>query len=184
MVATFLFVHGYYVTTAFFGAVWRSRKPWLYPAIAAVLFVIHTRVIFARAGSEFTPEGKAIELPFAMVGACIVFGCSFAGGCVLKKWLSAGASSNSYQSATGVTLLVFALANTAHFLRPAGYDDSFRPYGLPFTFYREGGFIGHSFVWQDGRFIWPGVIADAAVLAAMVVLLGMAWQRINSDRAP
>jgi hypothetical protein len=181
IVAVVLFIHGYYVTTGLFGIVWRSRKSWVYPAIAAVLLVIHTRILFARAGSDFTPETRAMELPFAMVGACIAFGCSFVGSRVLKKWLSANATANPYLSAAGLALLVFALANTAHFLRPSDYDNSFRPYGLPFTFYRDGGFVGHSFVWQDGRFIWHGVIANAALLMATVVLLGTGWQRIKSS---
>ena len=67
IVAVVLFVHGYYVTTALFGVVWRSRKSWVYPAIAAVLLVIHTRILFSRAGSDFTPEARAMELPFAML---------------------------------------------------------------------------------------------------------------------
>jgi len=72
--------------------------------------------------------------------------------------------------------------NVAHFLRPAGLNDDFRPYGIPFTFYRDGGFIGNSFVWQAGRFIWGGLLADVAFLAVTIVLLGMAWQRVTSDR--
>jgi|SRR6185437_15878173 len=181
IVAVVLFVHGYYVTTALAGVVWRSRRWWLYPAIAAALLVIHTRFIFLRGGTELTPEARATELPFALVGACIVFVCSFAGGRLLEKWLKAGASTNRYLSATGITLLVFGLMNVAHFVRPAGYDDSFRPYGIPFTFYREGGFVGN-YVWHAGRFIWGGLIADAAFVAVAIVLLGMAWQRISSDR--
>jgi len=35
-VGVVLFMHGYYVTTAFFGVVWRSAKWWLYPAISRV----------------------------------------------------------------------------------------------------------------------------------------------------
>src|SRR6185437_10525403 len=54
IVASILFVHGYYVTTALAGVVWRSRRWWLYPAIAAALLVIHTRFIFLRGGTELT----------------------------------------------------------------------------------------------------------------------------------
>jgi hypothetical protein len=181
IVAVILFMHGYYVTTALFGVVWRSRKSWLYPAIAAALLVLHTRLIFWRAGSDFTRETRAMELPFAVMGACIVFACSFAGGRVLDKWLTKDAIANTYLAATGITLLVFTLANTAHWMRCC-LTDSFRPIGLPFTFYRDGGFVG-KYVWQGGRFTWSGVAADAALIAAIVVLLGTAWKKVNSHRA-
>jgi hypothetical protein len=161
---------------------WRSRKSWLYPAIAAALLIVHTRLSFWHAGTDFTPEARALELPFAVAGAGIVFLCSFSGGRLLEKWLRAGASTSPYLAASGITLLVFALANTAHFLRPAGYSNAFRPEGLPFTFYREGGFVG-KYVWHGGQLIWSGIAADAALIAATVVLLGMAWQRVSSHRA-
>ncbi len=182
LVAFMLFVSGYYVTTAVCGVVWRSQKPWLYPAIAAALLVIHTRIFLTGVDPPFTPATRAHWLPFAVIGACIVFGCSFAGGRALKGWLNAGAPPNPYLSATGITLLVFALANTANWMRCCS-GNSFRPLGLPFTFYREGGFVGTNWVWQSGQFVWLGLIADALLLAATILLLGKAWQRIHSPRA-
>jgi hypothetical protein len=181
LVASMLFVSGYYVTTALFGVLWRSQKPWLYPAIAAALLVIHARLFLLAMEPPFTPEVRAHELPFTTIGACIVFGCSFAGGRVLEAWLRVGATQNPYLSATGITLLVFALANTAYWI--VRCCDSFRPLGLPFTFYREGGFIGTNWVWQGGRFVWLGVIADVLLIAATILLLGKAWQRFSSVRA-
>lgn len=183
IVAVVLFMHGYYATTALAGVVFRSRRWWLYPAIAAALLVIHTCLIFLHGDTDLTPEMRAAELPFVLIGACIVFACSLAGGRVLERWVRERASTTPYLSATGITLLVFGFMNAAHFLRPAGYDDSFRPYGIPFIFYRDGGFVGNGYVWQGGRWIWSGVVADAAFVAVSIVLLGMAWQRIAADRA-
>jgi len=182
VVGVVLFMHGYYLTTAFFGVVWRSAKLWLYPAITTALFVIHSHIVFVRGKNDFTPEARAMESPFVLCGACIVFACAFAGSRVLNKWVQASARTNPYLSATGITLLLFLLANVAHFLRPAAYDNSFRAYGLPFHFYREGGFVD-GWVWRRGGFIWHGIIADTALVAGIVVLLGKAWQRINTARA-
>ena len=182
IVGVALFLHGYYLTTAFFGVFWRSTKSWLYGAITAALFVFHSHIAFLHGKQDFTPEARAMESPFLLCGACIVFGCAFAGNRVLNRWRQASGSSTPYASATAITLLVFALTNIAHFLRPATYNDSFRLYGLPFTFYREGGFA-KEWVWSPGTFIWHGVLADAALLAGIVVLLAKAWQRVDAARA-
>lgn len=141
VVATILFVHGYYVTTAFFGVVWRSAKAWVYPTITSALFIFHTHIVFMRAGADFTPEARAMELPFALGGSGIVFSSALTGNCVLRKWINPDSNSNAYPSALGLTLLVFTLANVAHFLRPVVGSRAFRLYGLPFTFYRDGGFV-------------------------------------------
>ena len=85
-VSAVLFLHGYYLTTALFGVVWRSQKPWRYPAIAATLFVIHTSFVFLRLKPDLSSSGRAAELPFVAGGACIVFGCATAGNWILRKW--------------------------------------------------------------------------------------------------
>lgn len=74
---------GYLLTTAIFGLVWRSRRLWLYPAIAAALFITHVQ-FFA---TGWTPSTK---LPVQVAGACIVFACTLVGGWFLRKWLQAG----------------------------------------------------------------------------------------------
>ena len=89
-------------------------------------------------GPDFTRDGRAMELPFALGGAGIVFLCAFAGSRILNKWTNARSEPNAYLNALGVIILVFVLANAAHFLRPIMGDAAFRAYGLPFTFYREG----------------------------------------------
>ncbi len=180
-VAVILFLHGYYVTTAFFGVIWRSTKTWMYPTITPLLFVIHTHIVFMRMGPDFTPEGRGMELPFVLGGAGIVFLCAFAGSPILNKWTNARAEPNAYLNALGVTILVFMLANTAHFLRPVVGDSAFRVYGLPFTFYRDGGFV-KQWVWKPGVFVWSGAAADIAVTAATVFLLGRTWFAARSER--
>jgi hypothetical protein len=181
IVATVLFTNGYYVTTAFFGVVWRSAKRWLYPAITAALFMVHAHIVFLRGKPDFTPEARAMELPFLLGGVCIVFACAFAGGRVLNKWVEAGTSMNAYLSATGITLLVFLLANIAHFLRPVVGDSAFRPDGVPFTFYREGSFVD-GWVWHGAEFLWHGMVADAALATGTIVLLGKAWVEATRSR--
>jgi len=180
-VGVVLFMHGYYFTTAFFGVIWRKAKWWFYPAITAALFVVHAHIVFLRGKHDFTPEASAIELPFLVGGACLVSACSFAGERVLSRWLRTGASTNPYVSATVATLFLFALANTAHFLRVT-YSDAFRPDGIPFSFYRKGGF-SDGYVWHSGKFLWHGVIADAVLLAGIAALLAKAWQWFAAARA-
>ncbi len=91
-VGAILFLHGYYLTTALAGVVWRSRKLWLYPMIAATLFVIHTHIVFFRLKPDLSSSGRAAELPFLIGGACIAFLCAFAGNVVLRKWSQTGSS--------------------------------------------------------------------------------------------
>ena len=81
-----LFLHGYYLTRVFFGVIWRSHTPWIYPALAATLFVAHMHFAFVRLKSDMSPMGRAIELPFLAGGACIVFACAFAGNWRLRWW--------------------------------------------------------------------------------------------------
>jgi hypothetical protein len=184
VVATFLFLHGYYVTTAFFGVVWRSAEAWVYSTITSALFILHTHIVFMRIGADFTPQARAMELPFALGGASIAFSCALAGSWVLSKWLDPNSNRNAYAfgsaypSALGLTLLVFALTNTANFLRPVVGSSAFRLYGLPFTFYREGGFV-KDWVWRPGELVWRGMVADIAVFAAVVLLLGRALQTVR-----
>jgi hypothetical protein len=179
VVAVFLFLHGYYVTTAFFGVVWRSTKAWAYSTITSALFVFHTHLIFMHAGTDFTPEARAMELPFALGGKSIVFSSAFAGNCVLKKWRGPDSNSNAYLSAVCLTLLVFTLINVAHFLRPVVGSGAFELYGLPFTFYRSGGFV-KEWVWQPRGLVWRGMVADLAIVAAVVWLFGKALKTVRA----
>jgi hypothetical protein len=89
-VGAVLFMHGYYLTTALFGVVWRSQRSWVYPAIAATLFVIHTHIVYLRLEPDISSLGKATEAPFVVGGACIVFACASAGNWCLRKWGQVG----------------------------------------------------------------------------------------------
>jgi hypothetical protein len=180
-VGVVLFMHGYYLTTAFFGVIWRKAAWWFYPVITAALFVAHAHIVFLRGKHDFTPETRAIEIPFLVGGACLVSTCSFAGERVLSRWLRTGASTNPYMSATVITLFLFALANTAHFMRVT-YSNAFRADGIPFSFYCEGGF-SDGYVWHSGRLLWHGVIADSVLMVGVAVLLGKAWQWFAPARA-
>jgi hypothetical protein len=91
-VPVILFLHWYYITRAFFGVVWRSQTPWLYPAIAAALFVAHMYVALARAKSDLSSFAQAMEPPFLAGGACIVFACAFGGNWLLRKWTRTASS--------------------------------------------------------------------------------------------
>ena len=176
-----LFAYGYYITTAIFGVLWRSPKLWVYPAITTALFALHTHIIFLLNKRDFTQETRAMELPFIAGGAFIVFVCSFLGNEALKRWSRVRPKSNPYLSAMGITLLVFLFLNAANYFRPIVGSSSFRPYGLPFTFYREGGYVSE-WVWRNGVLVWRGLLADIAVIAAVIVLFGYVAQRIQIAR--
>jgi len=181
VVAFLLFVCGYYVTTAIFGVLWRGPNPWVYPAITVSLFAIHMHIIFLLGKPDITKEASAMEIPFVGGGAFVVFACSRIGNEALKRWSSVRPSANPYLSAVGLTLLFFLLLNTANFLRPIIGDSSFRPFGLPFTFYREGGFV-REWVWHEGVFVWRGLIADIAIVAAIILAAGNVSKRIQLAR--
>ena len=85
-VGAILLLHGYYVTTALAGVVWRGQRLWLYPTIAATLFVIHTHIVFFRLKPDLSSSGQATELPFLAGGASIVFACALGGNWLLRKW--------------------------------------------------------------------------------------------------
>ena len=85
-VGAILFLHGYYLTTALAGVVWRSQKLWLYPGITATLFVIHTHIIFFRLMPDLSSSGRAAELPFLAGGVCIVLACTLGGNWLLRVW--------------------------------------------------------------------------------------------------
>ena len=92
-----LFLHGYYFTRVLAGVLLRSGKRWLYPAIAATLFVIHTYVIFVRLKPDMSALGKAVEAPFLAGGACVAFACAFAVNWLFRKWTKTGSNGPELQ---------------------------------------------------------------------------------------
>lgn len=84
LVSAFVFMlgSGYLLTTGIFGVLWRSTNPWVYPAIAAALFVAHVQ-FFATGWDPST------KVPVQAGGACIVFGCTFLGTWCLRRFAQA-----------------------------------------------------------------------------------------------
>jgi hypothetical protein len=76
----------------------------------------------------------------------------------------------------GISLLLSAcapgIANSFHFSRPADCADCFRPDGIPFTFFHEGGYAG------GAGFVWKGVIADSLVILVLGIVLGWVWNKL------
>jgi len=85
-VGVILFLNGYYLTKALFGLVWKGQESWLYPGIAATLFVIHMYLFYVRAKPDISGLPRVI-LPFQVGGACIVFVCTLFSGWLLRKWI-------------------------------------------------------------------------------------------------
>jgi hypothetical protein len=89
-----------------------------------------------------------------------------------RRW----GASQRYAIVFAATGLIFVIANTVHFLRPVTCYDCFSPYGLPFTFYRDGGFAG------GGGLVLRGLVADAVTVLVIAALLGGFWQRFAARR--
>jgi hypothetical protein len=81
-----------------------------------------------------------------------------------------------YGIALAATCLVFVVANTVHFVRRVTCYDCFFPYGVPFTFYRDGGYAG------GGGLVLRGLAADAVTVIVFTVLLGALWQWFAAKR--
>ena len=82
VIITVLFSTGYLLATAIFGVVWRSQRLWLYPTVAAVLFLAPVQWYFIEAGPGPTLERWSFQLG----GMCIVFIVTSVGNLVLRRW--------------------------------------------------------------------------------------------------
>ncbi len=67
---------------------------------------------------------------------------------------------------------ILLLINIANCLRPVWCADCFFPYGLPFTFFTDGGFAG------GGGFVWLGLVGDAALVPAFATVCTLLWNQI------
>ena len=97
-VGLLLFLHGYYLTVGILGVVWRNRRAWSYPGIAAALFVAHMHVAISRSKSDLTLVARTAEIPFLLGGASIVFLCTCVGNWCLRKWSTRGSKSGEGRS--------------------------------------------------------------------------------------
>jgi len=80
------FTTGYFLSTIVVRAIWRGRALWPYPAIATTLFFIHFEIMNTGVGGAFEPRDR---LRIRVVGAGIVFACTFLGTLALRRWTSA-----------------------------------------------------------------------------------------------
>lgn len=80
-VGVFLFYHGYYLTMAFAGLFYRSDGNVHYPIVAAMLFLVHTNLVYLNLGGNPAPVSCLIS------GSSLVFLCALLGNRLLKKWL-------------------------------------------------------------------------------------------------
>jgi hypothetical protein len=65
--------------------------------------------------------------------------------------------------------LTFVVINIIHSQRSAWCDDCFRPHGIPFTLYHEGGYAGGAAI------VWTGLVADALIVLGTAWLVGRLW---------
>jgi hypothetical protein len=81
-----LFLNGYYLTRALAGVAWKSRLPWLYPLLAAGIFLVHVSFVISHSRGDFTPFARATAIPFLAGGTCIVYVCALGGNWLMRKW--------------------------------------------------------------------------------------------------
>ena len=85
-----LLLNGYYLTRALAGVAWRSRSRWLYPALAAAIFLVHVSIIVSYSKGDFTPFARAKAIPFLAGGAGIVSVCALGGDWLMRRWGQGG----------------------------------------------------------------------------------------------
>jgi hypothetical protein len=125
--------------------------------------------------------GMLLSQKFVNVQTAYIF-FPVAVGCNAMLWVTCSAAwqmlrhdrlwsaSRRYGVAFAATSLTFMIANTAHFLRPVTCFDCFFPYGLPFTFYRDGGYAG------GAGLVGRGLVADVLTVIVSAMILGGTWQ--------
>jgi hypothetical protein len=86
VVPLILFFNGYYLTRALAGVPWRSRSRWLYPLVAAVIFLVHVSIVVSFAKGDFTPFARSTAIPFLAGGTCVVFVCALGGNRLMRRW--------------------------------------------------------------------------------------------------
>ena len=72
---------GYVVTTGLVAAWWRTLGYWFYPAMSALLYVIHSQFFFWSSGGLNWRERWLIS----SFGACLAFSCAWIGNAVMKR---------------------------------------------------------------------------------------------------
>src|ERR1700722_18063296 len=146
--------------------------------VLALIFVL-LRVTLTKVGWHFPPaywpwlhrifrvwwlsECSVIILALIAVGVVAIEVAGKIGGDTTRRrfqWCVIAAAS------------ILVAVNIANFLRPAWCSDCFFPYGLPFTFFTDGGFAG------GGGFVWHGLVGDVALIPAAATLFTLLWNQI------
>lgn len=71
---------------------------------------------------------------------------------------------------------LFAVANLFNLSRTVTCFDCHFPYGVPFTFFQEGGFAG------DAGFVWSGMAADGLVVLVCGIAVAAVWKWVSANR--
>jgi hypothetical protein len=110
-------------------------------------------------------ECSAIILALIAVGLVAIEVAGKIGGDITRRrfqWCGIAAAS------------ILVVVNIANLLRHVGCADCFFPYGLPFTFFTDGGFAG------GGGFVWLGLVGDAALVPAFATICTLLWNQIRT----
>lgn len=68
--------------------------------------------------------------------------------------------------------IVLVVVNSLNFSRQVTCWDCFFPYGLPFTFYQDGGYGGGAGI------VWKGLLADCGILIVASAFVGWIWTTV------
>lgn len=81
----------------------------------------------------------------------------------------------------GIGLLLsawaFAIANRVNFRYAYVCCDFVSSYGVPFTFLKQGGFVGITI------YLWRGIVADALAVVLVGAVAGWIWSRLSREGA-
>jgi hypothetical protein len=72
-----------------------------------------------------------------------------------------------------LSLFLFAVLNWSEVRRPVTFYDTDSAYGLPFTFYRAGGWA------HDQRLIWAGIAGDLVVVLGFGLVAAWIVERVR-----
>jgi hypothetical protein len=148
------------------------RGSWLFGLLLLLpgnlpAMALNQKLVHIRAAFIFFPVAVACNAMFWVT-------CSAAWQILRRRRKS---TSDRYGIALAAVGLMFVVANTFHFLRSVTCDDCFFPYGVPFTFYRDGGYAG------GGGLVLRGLAADAATVIVGTLFLGGLWRWLAEKRS-
>lgn len=86
LILTMFFATGYLFSTEIVRAIWRGPT-WICSVIATALFLIQFEILNYSAGGAFEPTKRRV---IRFTGVCIVFGCTYLGGLLLRTRPRAG----------------------------------------------------------------------------------------------